>query len=80
MRPASLAEAFEKLGQQGVNEVMVEAGPELTRAVLSSNLWDELVVIRQAMNPEQADEVAIVSNQKISIHPNLENENVFGNH
>ena len=80
MRPASLAEAFKELGRQGINEVMIEAGPELTRAVLSSNVWDELVVIRQAMNPDQADEVAIVSNQKISIHPNQENENVFRNH
>lgn len=80
VRPDSLAEAFEELGRLGVNEVMVEAGPELTRAVLSSNLWDELVVLRQAINPEQADEIAIVSNQKIPIHPTQESKNVFGNH
>jgi diaminohydroxyphosphoribosylaminopyrimidine deaminase/5-amino-6-(5-phosphoribosylamino)uracil reductase len=80
MMPKSLSEAFEHLGETGHNEVLIEAGPELTRAVLSSNLWDELVVIKQAKTPEQPDEIAIISNQKIPFHPVRESENVFGNH
>ncbi len=80
MRASSLPDAFADLGRLGVNEVMVEAGPELTRAVLSSNFWDELVVIRQAKIPNQADEIAIILNQKISIHPIQESTDVFRNH
>lgn len=33
-----------RLAQEGVNEVLVEAGPKLTGAFLRTELWDELVV------------------------------------
>lgn len=39
--PAALAE----LGRQGALEVLVEAGPTLSTAILATDLWDELVDI-----------------------------------
>lgn len=33
-----------KLGKEGVNEVLVEAGPKLTGSFLKAGMWDELVV------------------------------------
>jgi diaminohydroxyphosphoribosylaminopyrimidine deaminase / 5-amino-6-(5-phosphoribosylamino)uracil reductase len=78
--PGTLQEAFAELGQLGVNEVLVEAGPELTRAVLSSNAWDELVLIRQSKMPGQDDEIAIISNHKFPIQPMQESTNVFRDH
>lgn len=80
MRPNSFEEAFTELGKLGVNEVLVEAGPEIADSILASNLWDELVLIKQAMSPELADEIAVLTNQKRQPKPILERENVFGNH
>ncbi|MCY3885795.1 MAG: bifunctional diaminohydroxyphosphoribosylaminopyrimidine deaminase/5-amino-6-(5-phosphoribosylamino)uracil reductase RibD [Gammaproteobacteria bacterium] len=37
-------EVVTRLGEEGVNEVLVEAGPELTGTFLNSGVWDELVV------------------------------------
>ncbi|MCC7441266.1 MAG: RibD family protein, partial [Bdellovibrionales bacterium] len=45
-RAGSLEEALDFLGSEGCLEVLVEAGPELTRSVIESGLWDEDVVIR----------------------------------
>jgi diaminohydroxyphosphoribosylaminopyrimidine deaminase/5-amino-6-(5-phosphoribosylamino)uracil reductase len=80
MRPNSLEEAFAELGKLGVNEVLVEAGPEIADTILASNLWDELVLIKQSKSPDHADEIAIVLNQKLQPKPILESANVFGNH
>ncbi len=33
-----------ELARRGVNEVLVEAGPELTGAFLRSGFWDEAIV------------------------------------
>lgn len=44
-----LANALTHLGQAGCLEVLVEAGAELTQAILSSPLWDEHVTIRQRL-------------------------------
>ncbi len=47
-RADDLESALDQLGRHGVLEVLVEAGPALTAAVLESGLWDEHVLIRQA--------------------------------
>ncbi len=44
------------LGEQGVLEVLVEAGPTLSEAILSSGLWNQHVVIKRG-NPEDSVEV-----------------------
>ncbi|MEO6609777.1 MAG: bifunctional diaminohydroxyphosphoribosylaminopyrimidine deaminase/5-amino-6-(5-phosphoribosylamino)uracil reductase RibD, partial [Aestuariivirga sp.] len=77
LMPASLDEAFKTLGQLGVNEVLVEAGPEITNAVLQSGQWDEHVLITQAKSPEMNDEITITLNDNSS---NTESANVFRNH
>lgn len=41
---AQLDEVHQRLAEEGVNEVLVEAGSKLTGAYLETNLWDELVV------------------------------------
>jgi diaminohydroxyphosphoribosylaminopyrimidine deaminase / 5-amino-6-(5-phosphoribosylamino)uracil reductase len=43
-------EALRFLGKQGVLEVLVEAGPSLSRTFLTSGLWNQHVVIRQDKN------------------------------
>ena len=62
MLPNSLEETFQVLGNAGVNEVLVEAGPELTDAVLSSGHWDEHVLITQNASPDMPDIITITSN------------------
>ena len=42
---ADIGEALSRLGAKGVHEVLVEAGPTLTGAILAAGLWDEHVVI-----------------------------------
>lgn len=56
-RAAAMEDALRKLAAEGVNEVLVEAGPSLTTAILSSPLWDEHIIIRQCANGEP-DEVS----------------------
>ena len=80
MRPNSLEEAFAELGKLGLNEVLVEAGPEIADSILASSLWDELVLIKQSNAPDEADEITLVPNQKRQPKPILESANVFGNH
>lgn len=40
----NIEEVVARLAHEGVNEVLVEAGPQLTGSFLSTQLWDELVV------------------------------------
>ena len=56
-RADSLEAALDDLGRLGALEVLVEAGPSLTTAVLGSDLWDEHVLIRQtaAGHPETVE-------------------------
>lgn len=56
---ASLAEELQRLGEAGVLELLVEAGPELTRTILDSELWDEHVLIQQGPEPAGADQIII---------------------
>lgn len=44
---ADINEALARLGTEGVHEVLVEAGPKLTAAILATDLWDEHVAIRK---------------------------------
>ena len=44
---ADINEALARLGTEGVQEVLVEAGPRLTAAILATDLWDEHVAIRK---------------------------------
>ncbi len=52
-RADSLEAALDELGSRGALEVLVEAGPALTTAVLESDLWDEHALIRKTA-PNQA--------------------------
>ena len=44
---ADLQETMKELGKAGVLEVLVEAGPELSSAILHSSLWNQHVLITQ---------------------------------
>lgn len=43
-----IGDALARLGNEGVHEVLVEAGPTLTTAILSTDIWDEHVAIKKA--------------------------------
>jgi diaminohydroxyphosphoribosylaminopyrimidine deaminase/5-amino-6-(5-phosphoribosylamino)uracil reductase len=45
------------LSDQGVMEVLVEAGPALTQAVMQSDFWCRHVLIRSSAESGQADEI-----------------------
>lgn len=53
-----LDDALTRLGIEGVHEVLVEAGPTLTAAVLAADLWDEHVVIAKG----DPDRITILRN------------------
>lgn len=44
---ADVGDALARLGTEGVHEVLVEAGPTITAAILASDLWDEHVTIQK---------------------------------
>jgi diaminohydroxyphosphoribosylaminopyrimidine deaminase / 5-amino-6-(5-phosphoribosylamino)uracil reductase len=46
-RAATLETALQSAAQAGALEVLVEAGPQITSAILATELWDEHVIIRQ---------------------------------
>jgi diaminohydroxyphosphoribosylaminopyrimidine deaminase / 5-amino-6-(5-phosphoribosylamino)uracil reductase len=50
MRIIDVASALKQAAVDGANEVLIEAGPSITEAVLSSDLWDEHVLIVQQTN------------------------------
>jgi len=57
-----IGEALARLGEGGVHEVLVEAGPTLTAAILATDLWDEHIVIKKVGNGV-ADHITISRNQ-----------------
>ena len=57
--PALLAE----LGDEGVLEALVEAGPTLLGAFLDRDLWDEHVIIRQSPLAGEPDAVDVLTRQ-----------------
>ncbi|HTL13401.1 MAG TPA: dihydrofolate reductase family protein, partial [Bdellovibrionota bacterium] len=54
-RGVDLEGTLDFLGREGCLEVLVEAGPDLTRAVLATDLWDEdvKVEVRGDGSPDQ---------------------------
>lgn len=61
--------ALAMIGASGAMEVLVEGGPSLTRSVLETALWDELVLIEQAGDPGGTDRVTIRRRQAAELHP-----------
>jgi len=63
------------LSKQGVNQVLVEAGPTLTQTVISSGIWNENVVIRKAVVSGQKDNIEVKTNpcfqESLSANPKL---------
>ena len=57
--PNDLEEALDAIGATGALEVLVEAGPAVTQAVLGSGLWDEHAVIRHMAGPGGVDRAEI---------------------
>jgi diaminohydroxyphosphoribosylaminopyrimidine deaminase/5-amino-6-(5-phosphoribosylamino)uracil reductase len=55
-----LTQALYRLGEAGVLEVLVEAGPQVLASVLASGLWDEHVVISTSSRPGEPDHVRII--------------------
>lgn len=53
----SLPDALLRLGQLGVLEVLIEAGPTLLDMVLATGLWDEHISITQAADAKSQDEI-----------------------
>lgn len=53
-----LHECLTLLGQAGVLEVLVEAGPTLIAAVLNTPFWDEHITITQGKTLDNADKIA----------------------
>jgi diaminohydroxyphosphoribosylaminopyrimidine deaminase / 5-amino-6-(5-phosphoribosylamino)uracil reductase len=56
---ADLAAAMRAAGRAGALKLLVEAGPQITQAVLDSDLWDEWVLIRQGAVQADPDMVTI---------------------
>ena len=53
---ASFEEALHRLGQLGVLEVLIEAGPLLSDSVLQSGFWDrDVVITHEPSGPDQID-------------------------
>ncbi|MCA0432842.1 MAG: bifunctional diaminohydroxyphosphoribosylaminopyrimidine deaminase/5-amino-6-(5-phosphoribosylamino)uracil reductase RibD [Proteobacteria bacterium] len=47
LRAGTIEDGLRQCAERGALEVLVEAGPAVTEAILSGSLWDEHVVIRQ---------------------------------
>ena len=54
----SLGDALLRLGQAGVLEVLIEAGPTLLDMVLASKFWDEHITISQATVSKEEDRIS----------------------
>ncbi len=59
-----LLSGLKGLGERGVLEVLVEAGPKLSNAFLESGLWDEHVVIKQGDG--ESDEIEIIEKGEVN--------------
>jgi diaminohydroxyphosphoribosylaminopyrimidine deaminase/5-amino-6-(5-phosphoribosylamino)uracil reductase len=55
----SLESVLDFAGSEGCLEILVEAGPTLSQAILSSSLWDEHVLITQALRVGGPDRVEV---------------------
>ena len=61
----SIEVALQKLGAAGAMEVLVEAGPKVTKSILASGLWDEHVLIQQTAGD---DIISTMENTKKGQH------------
>jgi diaminohydroxyphosphoribosylaminopyrimidine deaminase / 5-amino-6-(5-phosphoribosylamino)uracil reductase len=55
-----LLSTLKNLSEQGMLEVLVEAGPSLTQSFLESNLWDEHVLITKG----DPDQIQVIQNKE----------------
>jgi diaminohydroxyphosphoribosylaminopyrimidine deaminase / 5-amino-6-(5-phosphoribosylamino)uracil reductase len=56
-----LAQALHGLAEAGCNEVLVEAGPQITESVRALGLWDEWILIEK-LPEDQSDRITITHN------------------
>jgi diaminohydroxyphosphoribosylaminopyrimidine deaminase/5-amino-6-(5-phosphoribosylamino)uracil reductase len=77
---AELDPALRELAKQGALEVLVEAGSQLTAAVLSSPYWDEHVLITQSTTPGGEDQIEIRHNTTSAVQSAAKEKHVFGYH
>jgi diaminohydroxyphosphoribosylaminopyrimidine deaminase / 5-amino-6-(5-phosphoribosylamino)uracil reductase len=61
-----LLSTLKNLSEQGMLEVLVEAGPSLTQSFLDSNLWDEHVLITKG----DPDHIQIIQNKEPHVFRN----------
>ena len=54
-----LPSALDRLGEAGALEVLVEAGPAVTRSVLDAGLWDEHIVIHKGAGHDGSDRAEV---------------------
>ena len=73
-------EALEVIGAAGGMEVLIEAGPTLTRHLLAVGLWDEYVLIEQAANADGTDRVTLRRNPAPQFHSRGKARDVLGHH
>lgn len=69
IRMKALDEGFRVAAHHGCNEVLVEAGPTLSNAVLSSSLWNEKIVIKKM---KTHDEIQTFWNPRLGTRPRNE--------
>jgi diaminohydroxyphosphoribosylaminopyrimidine deaminase/5-amino-6-(5-phosphoribosylamino)uracil reductase len=58
-----LPDLLAELGDEGVLEALVEAGPTLLAALLGQDLWDERVIIRQSPSAGGPDTIDVLTRQ-----------------
>jgi diaminohydroxyphosphoribosylaminopyrimidine deaminase / 5-amino-6-(5-phosphoribosylamino)uracil reductase len=76
----SLKDALGRLGQAGIVEVLVEAGPALLETVLATVSWDEHITISQAADPNEDDRITIEYPADSNLKPTREEQNVLWNY
>jgi diaminohydroxyphosphoribosylaminopyrimidine deaminase / 5-amino-6-(5-phosphoribosylamino)uracil reductase len=63
--------AIQAAGRAGALQLLVEAGPRITQAVLELNLWDEWVLISQGATPADADRIVVIYRDGRNVHDEL---------
>jgi len=76
----SLEDALLQLADEGVLEVLVEAGPTLLDSVLATKFWDEHIIITQAANSTQEDNISIRYTADMKMKNTGEEQHVFRNY
>lgn len=76
----SLEDAFLRLGQAGIIEVLVEAGPALLKTVLATEIWDEHITISQAPKANEDDRITLHHPMNSPLKLTREEQNVLWNY